>query len=213
MRSQPLRCRFRTATGHTRDIVRGITHQCQVVNDLAGLYTKFFNNGGGVHDRIRHGVDEGDLIVDKLRHVLVTSRHHGFKTRFGCLHTKRTNNIVRFDPIHDQQREAHFFHDLIQRFYLRTHVIGHSLSIRFVLGVDIVAKGFSAGIKNNHHYIGVVVANEPSEHVDYTIDCPGRLAFCIGQGRHSVKGPIEISRAVHQNHWALRIDIGVAGHV
>ena len=57
---------------HTGDVVRSIPHECQIVDNLIRTYLEFFNNPGLIHKMIVHGVDQADIGIDQLRHILVT---------------------------------------------------------------------------------------------------------------------------------------------
>ena len=68
---QPPGCCFGTNLGNPWNIVRGISHQCQVIDNLFGFYTKFFHHALFVKPAVVHGVDQRDTLIDQLGKILV----------------------------------------------------------------------------------------------------------------------------------------------
>ncbi len=68
---QPFRGGFGTDLGYAGNIVGRIAYQREVVDNLLRVDIKFFFNTVTVHDIPTHRVDESDVFVDELCHVLV----------------------------------------------------------------------------------------------------------------------------------------------
>jgi len=65
---------WRRSSAHFLDawnVVGAVAHQREIVDDLLGETSELGLDTGAVQYRVGHGVDEGDLAVNELRHVLV----------------------------------------------------------------------------------------------------------------------------------------------
>ncbi len=71
---QPLRRRLGPDLGNTRNVVAGVAHQGQVVDDALRRHAKFGFNTGRVQLGVGHGVHQPHPCVNQLGHVLVTGR-------------------------------------------------------------------------------------------------------------------------------------------
>ena len=203
VRCQPLCSCLGPTTRHTGDIVRGIPNQRKIINNLSRLDAKFFLNTCNIHRGVAHGIDERDVFVDQLSHVLVASRDDRFQPRLRRLHRQGTDNIVRFHAFNDHEWKTHLFNQLVQRLHLRTHIIRHALPIRLVLTVEIIAKGFALGIEHNDHDLRRIIRDQTTQHVNHTVNCTCRLLFAVSQRRHGMKCAIQIGGTIDQHHRSL----------
>ncbi|TPW10055.1 MAG: hypothetical protein FD130_2323, partial [Halothiobacillaceae bacterium] len=54
------------------------------------------------------------------------------------------------------------------------------------------------GVEDDSHIAGVVVVEQPLEHINDTINRASRFAMAVAQRWQGVKGAVEIRGAVHQ---------------
>ncbi len=88
------------------DVVRAVTDQRQVVDDLLGLDVELRLDAVAVEQRVRHRVDERDALVDELRHVLVAGRDQHLLAGRGRARGQRADDVVGLDARDAQQRQA-----------------------------------------------------------------------------------------------------------
>ena len=62
--SQPLRGGFRSAFFDAFDVIDGIAHQCQKVDDLVGAHTEFLRHAFFIGHAAGHGIGQGDVRSD-----------------------------------------------------------------------------------------------------------------------------------------------------
>ena len=62
---------FFSHSRYTRNVVDLVAHQRQQINDECGRYAKLFDDTVVIHGCVVHGVDERDVIVNQLCHVLI----------------------------------------------------------------------------------------------------------------------------------------------
>ena len=62
------------------------------------------------------------------------------------------DHVVGFYPGHNQQRQAHGPHDVVDRLYLHGQVFRHGRPVGFVLFVHVVPEGFALGIEHHHNF-------------------------------------------------------------
>ena len=108
-----LGCRLRPDLWYAGYIVSGITNQCQVIDEFIGLYAEASLHSLDVGNPVIHRIDQRYTFIHQLRHVLVTGRNQHIHRLLHRLRRERTNDIIGFDTVNDQQRQAHGFDDFI----------------------------------------------------------------------------------------------------
>ena len=84
---------------------------------------------------------------------------------------------------------------------LGAEVFGHGWTIGLVLGVEPVTEGAPRRVEDHGKTGYIVLFAQSPQHVDDAVDRTGRLAAGVGQGRHSVKRPVQIRRAVDEDQF------------
>jgi len=103
---QPLGGGFGTDLRDAWNVIRGVAHQSQIVDDLLGPDVELRLDARAVHDAAAHGVDKRDAIVDELRHVLVAGGDADLQSLCSGGAGKRADDIVRFHAADTQQGQA-----------------------------------------------------------------------------------------------------------
>ena len=175
--SQPFRCGFRADFRHTGDIVRGVAHQRQIINDLIRTHTKFFTHSRNIGNRrfFVHGVNQRHVFIDQLRHVFIARGNKGLLALLGCVSCESAQHIIGFDARNAQQRNPHRLNNAMQWLDLHAQFLWHRWAIGFVLVVEFITKSRAFGVKHHRELVGVVFIAQAFNHVQYAIDCTCRL--------------------------------------
>ena len=203
---EPLRGGLRTDLVDARDVVRAVTDQREVVDDLLGEHVELVLHAGAVEHRIGHRVDQRDLRRHELRHVLVARGDENTEILFRGAAGERADHVVGFDAALAQDRQAHALHGFEQRLDLRAQVVGHRRPVRLVLGEQLVAKGLAGRVEHHGDALGIVVLQELREHVEHAEHCAGRLAARVGERRQRVECAVQVRRSVDED------EVGARGH-
>ncbi len=89
------------------DIVGGVPHQGEVIHDLFGRDAELVHDPLGIELGVGHGVDQGDVVVHQLGHVLVAGGDQHRQAVGGGLGGQGPDDIVGLDPLDDQQGQPH----------------------------------------------------------------------------------------------------------
>ena len=190
-------------TRHAGNVVDLVAHQGQEVDDVFRADAKFLVHASHVQHASGHGVDQGNVPVHQLCHVLVTGRDDHRAPLGGAVARKRTDDVVGFNTLDAQQRVAQRLHAGMQRLDLHTQVVRHAGAVGLVLGKHGIAE--SAAFCVEHHCkqtIGVLFA-QALEHVQHTLHRTGRHALGRGQRRQRVEGAVQVGGTVHQDEGRL----------
>ena len=203
---QPFGRGLGSALGHSGNVVRGVAHEGQVIDDLLRPDAELLHHAIGIQVTVAHGVNEADMIVHQLGHVLVAGGHQGGHALLRRLAGQSADDVVRLNPLHHQQGQAHGLDDIVQTVDLGFQILRRRGAVGLVLVVQLIAKGLAGRIEHHRHVPGLVILDELAQHVHHPHDGPGGLAPGVGQGRQGVIGAEQVGRAVHQD------EIGLLGH-
>ncbi len=188
------------------NIIRGITHECEVINNLVRAHLEFFDHGGFVHVMIIHGVDQADVGIDQLRHVLVSGGNQHLIALFDGFPAHGADNVVRLHSFNADQRQAARPDNRVQWFDLLAQVVRHGRAICLVLRVDVVAEGLALGIEDHANLVGLLILDQLAQHVEYEINDLGRFLIGAPQIRTGhVVGTKQVRAAVNQQQFFLII--------
>ena len=202
---EPLCRRLRADLRHAGNVVRGVADEREVVDDLFGVDVELELDAGPVEGRVRHGVDERDVLVDQLRHVLVAGRDQHLQARVHGTLCERADDVVCLDTCNSQQRQAERLHGVDQRLDLGAKVVRHRRPVRLVLREQLVAKRLAGRIEHDGDELRVLLALHAQQHVEHAEHGTRRLPARICQRRQRVEGPVQVGRAVHE-HQCARIN-------
>lgn len=164
---------------------------------------EFFFHACYVQHAAGHGVDQRDMAIDQLRHVLVAggNDHRAICRRAAA--RQGADYVVRFDTFNAQKRIAHAFHAGVQQIDLHAQVIRHAGPVGLVVGVQCVPERPALGIEDDRERALRVLAAQAFEHVEHALDGAGRQPFGRGQGWQGMEGAVEVRRTVHQDERRL----------
>ena len=176
---QPFCRRLRSTLRHPRNIIRGIPHQSEIINDLLRVDIKLLLHPLTIQHRISHGVNQAHLGIHQLCQILIPSRDHHRPTLSTGLTCQSANHIIRLHPRHTQQRQAQSLHQLMQRRNLLTQLIRHRRTVSLILSIEIITKGLTLGIKHHRHMTRLIGIEQATQHIHHAIDGPRRLTRSI----------------------------------
>ncbi len=101
---------FFSYAGHARNVVHLVTHQREEVDDQRGRQPKFLLDASLIQGLFLHGIDQRDMAVHQLGHVLVAGGDHRVAPGLGGVMRQRADDIVGFDAFDAQQRQPQRFH-------------------------------------------------------------------------------------------------------
>ena len=189
---QQARGRLRANAWNARDVVRRVAHQREVIDDLLGRDAEFLFHPLNVHHAAGHGVDQGDVGIDQLRHVLVAGRDHHRAVCCSAAAGQCANHIIGFNAFDAQQRKALGDDAGVQRLDLNPHVIGHARAIGLVFGVHVVAKRPALGIENHRKRAVRILLAQAFQHVQHALHSACRQALGGSQRRQRMEGAVQI---------------------
>ena len=96
---QPLRRCLGAHFRYPGDIVRGISNQRQVVNNLLRKYVKLVLYPSPNKHRVRHRIDQRHLVADQLCHVFVTRRDQYIHPGIHRSSTQGSDDVVRLNAL------------------------------------------------------------------------------------------------------------------
>ncbi|MCY1172784.1 hypothetical protein D9M73_129280 [compost metagenome] len=195
--------RLRTDAWNTRNVVGRIAHERQIIDDLLRSDAEFLLHALHVHAATGHGVDQGNVPIDQLRHVLVAGGDHHRAAARRALPGQGADHVVGFHALHAQERQAEGTHAGVQRFHLHPQLIRHRRAIGLVLGEHLVAEGAALGVEDHREGAVRVLLAQALEHVQHALDGAGGQPLGRGQRRQRVKGAVQVGRTVHQDEGRL----------
>ena len=116
------------------------------------------------------------MLVHELREIFVACAYHRFHAARGGVFGKRADDVVGLHAVDHHTGPAQRLGDFADVSDLVRKVFGHRGAIGFVLGIDVVAKGFASGVKHAGAIICRVINAQFIEHISHTEDRAGGLA-------------------------------------
>ena len=168
---------FLADAGHARNVIDLVAHQRQVIDDQLRANTKFFFYPFNIHHGVGHGVDQGDVRINQLGHILIAGRDHHGTAMGGTFARQGANHVVRLYAFNTEQRQAQGLDAGVQWLDLYAQIIGHGRAMGFVLLEHGVAEGRSLGIKNHPYGAIRILFAQALEHVEHALDRTRGQAF------------------------------------
>ena len=139
---------------HTRNIIRRVPNQREVITNLRRFHAIFFNARRFVYLLFFHRVVNHHLsIINKLIQVFVVGHNTHFHVILFSKSNRRSNHIVRLIPFHRALAKTHFLNPLNGNRKLGQQILRGCRTVGFVVWVNGIAKGFSLGIQRKKNII------------------------------------------------------------
>ena len=172
---KPFGGRFRAHLLNPRNVIDRIAHQGKVINDAVGRNTKLLLHAWQIKHAsgttiAAHGVHQNDLIVHQLRKVFIARGNNRLHTLRRGLAGKRSNDIVRLNPVDHQHGPAQRLHSLKNNRHLGSQIFGHGRTRCLVVGINGVAKGRALGVEDAGGILGRPFVLHTPKHVHHAGD-------------------------------------------
>ncbi len=196
---QPLGGGLGTALLHARDVVHGVAHQRQQVDDLVGAHAELLHHRRvRVHPAAGHGVDQFDARADQLGEVLVAGGNGDRHALAVALQGQGADHIVGFHAGNAQDGQAQRLDDLAHGFDLGAQVVRHRRTVGLVVGIQIVTEGLAGGVDHEGHVLRALLQGG-AQHVDHAEQRAGGFTGRVGQRRKRVERAIQVTGPVNQD--------------
>ncbi|MCY1286581.1 hypothetical protein D9M70_355570 [compost metagenome] len=189
--------------GHAGNVVHLVSHQRQVVDDEFRTDTEFLLHAIHVQRATGHGVDQRNVPVDQLRHVLVAGGDHHRTPARRTLPGQGADHVVGLHALHAEQRQPECAHAGMQGFHLHAQFIRHRGAIGLVLGEHFIAEGAALGVEDHREGAVRELPAQALEHVQHTFDRARGQAGRGGQRRQGMEGAVQVGGSVHQDERGL----------
>ena len=199
---QPFRGGLRAHLWHAGNVVRAVADERKVIDDLLGQHVELRLDAGAIELGVEHCVDAGDAVVDELRHVLVARRDHDLEPIGRRAFGERADDVVGFDALDSEQRQAESWNRLDQRRDLGAQVVRHRRPMRLVFLEELVTESPPRRVEHDRDELRVLVLEELVQHVEHAKHGSGRHARLGREWRQGVERAVEVGRAVYQPELA-----------
>ena len=85
-----------THARHARNVIRGVAHQREEVNNQLRRHAVFGHHFVRAENGIGHGIDKRNARGDKLRHIFIPGADKHRAARFFRFTRQRTDHVIRF---------------------------------------------------------------------------------------------------------------------
>ena len=190
---------FGTNSGSAGNVIDGVAHQPEQVNDLICRHAELFLDPGFVapfdrrhrlfaldHLRVLPHTDD-QRVAHKLAHVLVIRDDNSIQISFGGLDGERADHVVSFETGHADDRNVVGFAEAFYVRHLGREIVRHLQPRGFVIGEGFVTKSFFLGLVYCRDVFRLLILQELSQHVGEDVDGLRDLAFRSGQRRGAIR--------------------------
>ena len=127
---------FVSNAGRAGDVIHGVSAQGHQVHNLIGTHAHQLLDLGGVADEVVLGrVEDADVTVDQLQHILVTADDPGGVTGVGGLNGQGTDEVVGLEALQSDDGNAIGLQGAEDVRHLLAKVLGHFGAIGLIAGV------------------------------------------------------------------------------
>jgi hypothetical protein len=189
---EPLHRGFRPHLGDAGDVVDRIADQGEVIDDAFRRHAELGGHACPVERFLAHGVDQRDMVVDQLRHVLVAGGDDAADPALLGVQHQGADHVVGLDAVDDDERPALGADRRVQRLDLATQIVWHRRAMLLVGRIEFVAESLALGVEHAGDIIGRVVLAQPVQHGEHALDRIGRFARRVAQVGQRVERAIEM---------------------
>ena len=191
----------------SRHVVHLVAHERKVVDDALGIDPVLFKHAGSVEHLTGHRVDEGHMLINDLRQILVTRCNHRVHAPVCRAAGERGKHVVGLNPRHDQKRNAHEAHKLLDRLDLAAQLGRHRRPVGLVLGIKLMAERLSRRVEDAGDRIGLHKPGNVPQHRVESLDRPRWLPAAGRERRQGVKCAEKIVGTVNKEQFWHESDL------
>ena len=188
---------LRSNSGNAGDVVRGIALDGLDVNELGRFDSVFLPNFRLIIDgrlRLPHlggGKTHGHAAAHQLEAVTIAGGNHTFRALLPADAGEGAEDIVRFKAVALDKAVAKKLQKLLEVRELLGQLLRHSLALRFIARVRLVAERWGFPVKRDGHGARLCLRQQPLQHGQETIDSVCIQAFLGGKDADPVKSPVQ----------------------
>ena len=190
---------FRADAGHTGDVVDAVAHEGLDLDDLVGGDAELVHDLGGADGALLDGIVHRDLAVDELHQVLVGGDDGGAPALGGGGAGVAGDEVVGFELGELDGGDAEGGGGVADQGELRDEFRGGLVAVGFVVLVEIVAEGGSAGVEDDGDVRPGVIGEEAGEHVGEAEDGVDGDAVGAVHGGEGVEGAEDEAGAIDED--------------
>ena len=191
---------------YSRDIVRTVTHQSQIVDELLRAHLIPGENSFRIQHDVLHRIIDRYSSLDQLAIVFISRHIHDVKVLFEAL-AHGAQSVISLIAIFTNLRHFGQGKEIQDGRDLALHIIRHRGAIGLVIIIFQVPEGGSFAIKGDGQILSLMLIQEREEGIDHTEDGRGVLAPAVDQ-RITDKGkvcPIEQGCAIDQIKFRFHV--------
>ena len=186
------------------DVVRGVTHDREHVDDVVGgrpeLLLDLFEPLDDEVDLRLEDVVELRRLTYELHEVLVTGDEHDLGASGLCLASQGPEDVISLEPGDLEDRDAVGAHHLAHVVELADEVLGHLLAGGLVLGELLVTEGRAGRVEGDGDLFGGLGLEDPTQGHREAIGRAGRAALGVREAgaEHREVGPVGEGCAIEE---------------
>ncbi len=165
----------------------------------SGRHSELRDHAIAIEARVGHRIDERHVFADQLRKILIGRRDDDAALCARRLIRQRSDYVVRFDAVDDQQRQSHRANDVVDRRDLNAQIVRHGRTIRLVFRIEFVAEGATFRVEHDGNRTSRIILGESLQHSDDASHRAGGMTVHSRQRRQCVKRAEQIRRTVDEN--------------
>ena len=208
---------FGSNAWHAGDVVGGVAHEAEEVDDLVGLFDapdfgELLGGDGFVVGAFAAGLPHGGGVGDELGKVFVGGDHEGVVIAFvvGGL-GEGADEVVGFVAIDFEEGDGEGFAEFFAGGDGGAEFVGHLVAVGFVFGILFVARGGGGGVPGDGEVGGLLVLDDGEESVGEAEEggCVDALRVHDGVADEGKVGAVDEGHSVEEEQ-AVRL--GCFGH-
>lgn len=169
---------FFANAGDAGDVVDGVSHEGEDVDDLGGAFDAPFGaDFGWAEDfdvgALAAGFVDFDVVGDELAEVFVWSDHEGLHLEGVGFFGEDADDVVGFEAVLGEDGDAHGVEEALDLGDGGGDVLGHFLALSFVVGEEVVARGGGGGVEDDGEVGGGLVGEDVEESVGEAVEGGG----------------------------------------
>ena len=170
VRQKQLRRDLRPDQRHARHVVRRVTHEREIIDDLLRPYAPLGPQFVRPHERVRTEVEQPHPLRKQLPGVLVGRGEHAFAAVALHLPGDRGQDVVGLVAGHFQARDPHHREELPHERDLR-HEVGRHLGPVGLVGLEpLVAKRRPRGVERAEQIVGLLLLDDVEQVAREAVD-------------------------------------------
>ena len=199
---QQIRCRFRADTGNTRDVVRGISHQCLQINQFFRLKTVLFpefflciQRSGGI---AWFGDDQlyMNMFINQLQGIPVSGNNDALPPLLGANFSHCSDHVVSFPALTFVDGDIHRPQYVLHDGHLHGQLFRHAMAVCLIAVILFMPERGAMEVKGHANGLGLLFLIHPFQNIEEAVNGVGIQAVPGGQRLDAKVRPVNYAVAV-----------------